>query len=54
MPPAAYVLQRFNVEELPVVEELLDEALRTIDSFLTVGVDLAMTRHNGSVVDPPS
>ncbi len=53
MPPAAYVLQRFNADEQPIVEALLDEALQAIESFLTVGIDLAMTRHNGSVVDQP-
>lgn len=52
LPPAAHVLQRFGQDELPTVEALLDEAVRAMETFLSAGVDLAMTRHNGEVTDP--
>ncbi len=46
MEPAAYVLQDFRGAELEVVDELLNEAVAAIETFLREGVDLAMTRHN--------
>ena len=49
MPPAAYVLQDFGQSDLPLVGEVLDEALRAIHTYLTSGIDLAMSRHNGSL-----
>jgi PTH1 family peptidyl-tRNA hydrolase len=51
MPPAAYVLQDFGSDEQAVVDELLDHAVQAIETFLAEGIDLAMTRHNGSVVE---
>jgi len=49
MPPAAYVLQDFSKEDLPLVDELLNEAVRAAETFITHGIDLAMTRHNRTV-----
>lgn len=46
MEPAAYVLRDFGKDELPVVNELLNDAAAAIESFVQVGVDLAMTQHN--------
>ena len=46
MDPAAYVLRDFRKEELPLVRELLDDAVAAIESFVQVGVDFAMTHHN--------
>jgi PTH1 family peptidyl-tRNA hydrolase len=46
MPPAAHVLQDFSKDELPVVDELLDEAVRAVETFLLNGINLAMTNHN--------
>ena len=51
MDPAGYVLQDFGKDELPILDEVLDEAVRTIETYLREGVDLAMSRHNGPVVD---
>lgn len=51
MPPAAYVLQDFSVGERPIVDDLLDNAVQAIETFLAEGIDLAMTRHNGPVVE---
>jgi PTH1 family peptidyl-tRNA hydrolase len=49
MPPAAYVLQDFGKDEVPVLLELIDSAIATIETYLDEDVDLAMTRHNGEV-----
>ena len=46
MDPASYVLRDFRKEELPFVDELLDNAVGAIVSFVEFGVDLAMTQHN--------
>ena len=46
MDPAAYVLQDFRSQELPLLEEVLNESVAVIESFIRDGVDLAMTRHN--------
>jgi PTH1 family peptidyl-tRNA hydrolase len=46
MAPAAYVLRDFQKKELPILSELLDDAVAAIESFIQVGVDLAMTHHN--------
>lgn len=49
MPPAAYVLQDFARDELPLLDELLAQAVQAVETFLAEGIDLAMTRHNGLV-----
>ncbi len=46
MPPAAYVLQDFTKEDAPIVAELIDTAVQAVSTFLTDGIDLAMSRHN--------
>lgn len=51
MEAAAYVLQDFGRGEQIVVEQLLDEALGAIETYLREGIDLAMTRHNGMAVE---
>lgn len=50
MPPAAYVLQDFSPADQPIVEDMLDEAVRAVETFLREGIDIAMTRHNGSIL----
>lgn len=46
MPPAAYVLQDFGKDDLPFVDDLLNEAVKAVETFVTDGINLAMTRHN--------
>jgi PTH1 family peptidyl-tRNA hydrolase len=46
MDPAAYVLQDFFPDEEPVVEEMLERAAAAIETWLTEGVEMAMSRHN--------
>jgi len=51
MDPAAYVLQDFGKDELPILDEVLDEAVRAIETYLRQGVELAMSRHNRTIID---
>lgn len=46
MPPPAYVLQDFHKDDIPLVIEILDETVNTIETFLKDGVHFAMSRHN--------
>jgi peptidyl-tRNA hydrolase len=50
MDPAAYVLQDFSKADQPLLSELLDKAVAAVECYLTDGIDLAMSRYNGSVV----
>lgn len=49
MPASAHVLQDFGKSEQETLTALIDETVRAIETFLTDGVELSMTRHNGSV-----
>ena len=51
MDPAAYVLQDFGKDELPILDEVLDEAVRAIETYLRQGVELAMSLHNRTIID---
>lgn len=51
MPVHAYVLQDFKEPDLPILRDVLDEAVRAVETFLQDGIQLAMTRHNGTVSD---
>lgn len=46
MDPAAYVLQNFQKEELPVIEEIIDRSISAIETYLTDGIEITMTRFN--------
>jgi PTH1 family peptidyl-tRNA hydrolase len=50
MDPAAYVLQDFSKADQPLLSELLDKAVAAVECYLTDGIDLAMSRYNGSIV----
>ncbi len=49
MPPHAYVLQDFRPEELPLLDDILTEAVRAVETWLTDGIQLAMSQHNGNL-----
>ena len=49
MDAAAYVLQDFGRDELPVVSEMLSAAVEAIECFVRDGIDLTMSRFNGPV-----
>ncbi len=50
MPPHAYVLQDFGMDDVPVLNELLDTAVRAAETFVAEGIQLAMTKFNGAVI----
>lgn len=52
MPAAAYVLQNFNASEQVIVDILLKEAAAAVETFLSQGIQLTMSRHNGPIADP--
>lgn len=49
MDPAAFVLQDFGRDELPLVSEMLNRAVEAVESFVRDGIDLTMSRYNGPV-----
>lgn len=49
MDAAGFVLQDFGRDELPLVSEMLDTAVEAVESFVTGGIDLTMSRFNGPV-----
>lgn len=53
MDAAAYVLQDFGREELPLAREMLSVAVEAAESFIRDGIALTMSRYNGPV-DVPS
>jgi PTH1 family peptidyl-tRNA hydrolase len=52
MDPAAYVLQNFAGDELPLVSDMLAAAVEAVESFIADGIDIAMSRFNGPVANP--
>ncbi len=48
MDPAAYVLRRFDQDELATVQPTIDRAIKAIETWITDGIDTAMNRYNGS------
>jgi peptidyl-tRNA hydrolase, PTH1 family len=48
MEAAAYVLQPFAAKEEILVIETIDRAVKAVDTWLRQGLELAMTRHNGT------
>ena len=46
MEPADYVLQDFRGAEIEVADILLNEAVSAVETYLSDGIDLAMTKHN--------
>lgn len=47
MDPADYVLQSFHADEEPARDLMLAQALEAVETFLSHGVELAMSRFNG-------
>ena len=46
MDAAAYVLQDFGAEEMDIIETVRDRAVDAIETWLSDGITLAMSRHN--------
>ncbi len=51
MPPSAHVLRDFNKDEIPVVNELIDISIKAIETYLQEGIQNAMNRFNGTVIE---
>ena len=51
MPPAAYVLQDFGRDEQEVLEAMMGQTVQAVETYLVDGIELAMSRHNGQVLD---
>jgi PTH1 family peptidyl-tRNA hydrolase len=49
MDPAAYVLQDFGGDELPIVSQMLSSAVEAVESFIADGINITMSRFNGPV-----
>lgn len=46
---AAYVLQNFSHDEIEFLPPMLDRAAEAVLTFITEGLEIAMTRYNGEV-----
>jgi PTH1 family peptidyl-tRNA hydrolase len=53
MAPADYVLRPFAGDDAILAAQVVDRAADAVETWLQVGIELAMTRHNGSVDEPP-
>ena len=51
MDPAAYVLQDFSRDEMKLLSEILDRAADAALEFVVNGVNAAMNKYNGSIVE---
>jgi len=49
MDPADYVLKDFPAPELPILDDMIDLSMSAVETFITSGIDVAMTMHNGPV-----
>lgn len=47
-----YVLQTFRGDDAILAAQVVDRAASAVETWLTDGIELAMTRYNGSVDDP--
>lgn len=46
MPVSAYVLQNFSDDEIETLNFIIDDAVQAILTFVTEGIEQAMTQHN--------
>lgn len=52
MDPAKFVLNPFRGDDEITARLMVDRAADAVETWLTDGIELAMTRHNGSVEEP--
>lgn len=52
MEPKAYVLQAFKGDDAILAAQMVDRAASAAEVWLSEGMEIAMTRYNGSVDDP--
>lgn len=53
MDPKDYVLQAFRGDDAILASEVVDRAANAVETWLTEGIEIAMTRHNGSIEETP-
>jgi PTH1 family peptidyl-tRNA hydrolase len=53
MDPKDYVLQAFKGDDAILAAEVVERAAKAVETWLTEGIELAMTRHNGSIEETP-
>lgn len=49
MDPAAFVLRRFDSDDLVRVEQTVERAIKAVEVWLTDGIEAAMNRYNGVI-----
>jgi PTH1 family peptidyl-tRNA hydrolase len=52
MQPKDYVLGVFKADDAILASQVIDRAADAVETWLTDGIELAMTRHNGSIDEP--
>ncbi|MBI5666704.1 MAG: aminoacyl-tRNA hydrolase [Chloroflexi bacterium] len=52
MQPKDYVLQAFKGDDVILAAQMVDRAASAVEVWLTEGIEIAMTRYNGSVDEP--
>lgn len=52
MEPSAYVLQAFKGDDEILAQEVIDRAVKAIETWLTEGIEAAMNKHNGTGEQP--
>jgi peptidyl-tRNA hydrolase, PTH1 family len=52
MDPSDYVLQAFKGDDEILAQEVIDRAIKAIETWLTEGMDEAMNKHNGAGEQP--
>ncbi len=52
MAPKDYVLQAFKGDDAILASEVVERAAKAVETWLVDGIELAMTRHNGSIEEP--
>ncbi len=51
MPVPAHVLQDFHKNDLPLLDDVLREAVHAAETFLRAGIQLSISRHNGNLAE---
>ena len=46
-----YVLENFNLKELEALDNILDKASKSVESYLIDGIEIAMSNFNGNVIN---
>jgi hypothetical protein len=52
MQPRDYVLGAFKGDDAILASQVIDRAADAVETWLTEGIDMAMTRHNGNIDEP--